>query len=98
MSIVSAPEHEFDVVVWGATGFAGRLTAQHLLERYNTSLRWALAGATGRISFYWIRSARTDSTTCVVAMSISSAVVNRPSENRMLPRILASWQPRAPST
>ena len=44
MSIVSAREREFDVVVWGATGFAGRLTAQHLLERYGTSLRWALGG------------------------------------------------------
>ena len=39
MGIVSAPEREFDVVVWGATGFAGRLTAQYLLERYGTSLR-----------------------------------------------------------
>ena len=44
MGIVSAPEREFDVVVWGATGFAGRLTAQYLLERYGTSLRWALGG------------------------------------------------------
>ena len=44
MGIVSAPEREFDVVVWGATGFAVRLTAQFLLERYDTSLRWALGG------------------------------------------------------
>ena len=44
MNMVSAQEREFDVVVWGATGFAGRLTAQYLLERYGTSLRWALGG------------------------------------------------------
>ena len=41
---MSAQEREFDVVVWGATGFTGRLTAQYLLERYGTSLRWALGG------------------------------------------------------
>ena len=45
MSMVSAQEREFDVVVWGATGFAGRLTAQYLLERYGTSLCWALGDA-----------------------------------------------------
>jgi short subunit dehydrogenase-like uncharacterized protein len=39
-------EREFDVVVWGATGFTGRLTAESLLERYGLAgeLRWALAG------------------------------------------------------
>lgn len=32
----------FDVVVWGATGFAGRLVAEHLASRQG--LRWAMAG------------------------------------------------------
>ena len=39
---------DFDVVVWGATGFTGRLVAEYLLERYGcgADLRWAvLAGA-----------------------------------------------------
>ena len=44
MSMESAREREFEIVVWGATGFVGRLTAQYLLERYGTSLRWALGG------------------------------------------------------
>ena len=37
---------EFDVVVWGATGFTGRLVAEYLLERYGAGadLRWALGG------------------------------------------------------
>ncbi len=37
---------EFDVVVWGASGFTGRLTAEYLLARYGTSsaVRWAIAG------------------------------------------------------
>jgi short subunit dehydrogenase-like uncharacterized protein len=35
----------FDVVVFGATGFAGRLVAEYLAERYGASdLRWAMAG------------------------------------------------------
>jgi len=36
---------EFDIVVWGATGFTGKLTAEYLLERYGLeSFRWALGG------------------------------------------------------
>ncbi len=43
---MSDPESEFDVVIWGATGFTGRLTAAHLLEREGPggSVRWAIAG------------------------------------------------------
>ncbi len=39
-------DREFDLIVWGATGFTGRLTAEFLLERYGLEgeLRWALAG------------------------------------------------------
>ncbi len=37
---------EFDVIVWGATGFTGRLVAEYLLERYaeDKALTWAMAG------------------------------------------------------
>ncbi|MEO0998632.1 MAG: saccharopine dehydrogenase NADP-binding domain-containing protein, partial [Pseudomonadota bacterium] len=37
---------EFDVIVWGATGFTGRLVAGYLLSRYGADgeLRWALGG------------------------------------------------------
>jgi short subunit dehydrogenase-like uncharacterized protein len=39
-------EREFEIIVWGATGFTGRLVAEHLSENYGThqSLRWALGG------------------------------------------------------
>jgi short subunit dehydrogenase-like uncharacterized protein len=39
-------EREFDVVVWGASGFTGRLVAEHLLAVYGAAgdLRWALGG------------------------------------------------------
>lgn len=37
---------EFDLIVYGATGFTGRLIAEHLLGRYgvNGEVRWAMAG------------------------------------------------------
>lgn len=37
---------EYDVVVWGASGFTGRLVAEHLLATYGAGgeLRWALGG------------------------------------------------------
>lgn len=37
---------EFDLVLMGATGFTGRLVAEHLLLRYppGSELRWAMAG------------------------------------------------------
>jgi short subunit dehydrogenase-like uncharacterized protein len=37
---------EFDVVLWGATGFTGELVAEYLLAEYGVGgdLRWALAG------------------------------------------------------
>ncbi len=36
----------YDVVVWGATGFTGRLVAEYLLQHYGVgkSLKWAIAG------------------------------------------------------
>lgn len=43
---MTAKDREFDVVVWGATGFTGRLVAEYLLGRYGTNgdLTWAMAG------------------------------------------------------
>lgn len=43
-------EREFDVVVWGASGFTGRLVASHLLKRHGAGgeLRWAMAGRNER--------------------------------------------------
>jgi short subunit dehydrogenase-like uncharacterized protein len=37
---------EYDLILWGATGFTGRLVAEHLLTHYGTEgeLKWAIAG------------------------------------------------------
>ncbi|MEX2498506.1 MAG: saccharopine dehydrogenase NADP-binding domain-containing protein [Wenzhouxiangellaceae bacterium] len=41
-----ADAREFDLIVMGATGFTGRLVAEHLLARHGVggTLKWALAG------------------------------------------------------
>ena len=40
------PDAEFDIIVHGATGFTGRLVAEHLLTRYGVggAIRWAMSG------------------------------------------------------
>ncbi|MFE9840469.1 saccharopine dehydrogenase family protein [Streptomyces goshikiensis] len=38
------PERVYDVVLFGATGFVGALTAEYLAEHAPTDCRWALAG------------------------------------------------------
>ena len=37
---------EFDIMVYGASGYTGRLVAEHLARRYGVGgeLRWAMAG------------------------------------------------------
>ncbi|WP_457205558.1 saccharopine dehydrogenase NADP-binding domain-containing protein, partial [Nocardioides sp. P5_C9_2] len=35
---------DFDIVLFGATGFTGRLTAEYLARHAPGDLRWALAG------------------------------------------------------
>jgi short subunit dehydrogenase-like uncharacterized protein len=39
-------DREFDLVLWGATGFTGRLVAEYLLARHGAGqeLRWAISG------------------------------------------------------
>ncbi len=38
------PAREFDVIVYGASGFTGRLVAEYLAARYAGRLKWAMAG------------------------------------------------------
>jgi short subunit dehydrogenase-like uncharacterized protein len=37
-------EREFDVVLFGATGFTGTLVAEYLAEHRPAGTRWAVAG------------------------------------------------------
>ena len=40
------PNAEFDIIVYGASGFTGRLVAEHLAARYGGGgdVNWAMAG------------------------------------------------------
>jgi short subunit dehydrogenase-like uncharacterized protein len=40
------PKAEFDVIVYGASGYTGRLVAEHLAKRYGVggAVKWAMAG------------------------------------------------------
>jgi len=37
---------EFDIIIWGASGFTGRLVAEYMLEKYgvNDTVKWAMGG------------------------------------------------------
>ena len=36
---------EFDIIIWGASGFTGKWVAKHMYDNYkDTDLRWAIAG------------------------------------------------------
>ena len=43
---MESSDRDFDVIVWGATGFTGRLVAEYLALTYGVGrqLRWAIAG------------------------------------------------------
>ncbi|MGW2298817.1 saccharopine dehydrogenase family protein [Streptomyces violaceorubidus] len=44
MSRLKAADRPYDIVLFGATGFVGRLTAQYLAAHAPDGLRWAIAG------------------------------------------------------
>lgn len=44
MSRPSRTDRPYDIVLFGATGFVGVLTAEYLAENAPEGLRWAIAG------------------------------------------------------
>lgn len=37
-------QREYELILWGATGFTGALVARHLIDTYGDGLNWAIAG------------------------------------------------------
>lgn len=35
---------QYDIVIWGATGYTGALTARHIARSFPTDIKWAIAG------------------------------------------------------
>ncbi|MDQ2750938.1 MAG: saccharopine dehydrogenase NADP-binding domain-containing protein [Actinomycetota bacterium] len=57
------PERTYDLVLFGATGFAGGLTAEYLAQHQPAGLRWALAGRnTSKLEAVRARLAAVDAT------------------------------------
>ena len=44
MAIEKSEQRKYDVVVFGATGFTGRLIAEYIARSYGSSIAWAIAG------------------------------------------------------
>ena len=42
--IKTIEDREYDLVLFGATGFTGRLAAKYLANQYGRSINWAIAG------------------------------------------------------
>lgn len=43
-SSAMSSSRQYDIVVFGATGYTGKLTAEYITTHLPTDLRWALAG------------------------------------------------------
>ena len=41
---MSQSERQYDIVLFGATGYTGQYTAEHIATNFPTNLSWALAG------------------------------------------------------
>jgi hypothetical protein len=39
-----ASQRQYDIVLFGATGYTGNLTAEHIATHLPTDLKWAIAG------------------------------------------------------
>src|SRR4029078_9473551 len=60
-SSADAKTRDYDVVILGATGFTGELTAAYLAEHAPAGLRWALAGRNrGKLESVRARLAKID--------------------------------------
>ena len=68
MSNAALPEKEFDLIVYGASGFTGKLVSEYLFQQHgnNVNLRWALAGRNAEKIARSLAEARLPSDTPVI--------------------------------
>jgi short subunit dehydrogenase-like uncharacterized protein len=67
---------QFEVIVWGATGYTGRLVAEHLLTTYGAvgDLKWAVAGrSAGKLAEVKAEIGAPDSLPTIVADATDAA-------------------------
>jgi short subunit dehydrogenase-like uncharacterized protein len=70
----STPTRDFDIVLFGATGFTGELTAQYLARNAPEDLRWALVGRSpGKLEAVRSRLADIDSSLAELPLLVADA-------------------------
>ncbi len=79
----SHPDRQYDIVVLGATGFTGKLTAAYLAEHAPEGLRWALAGRT-RSKLEAVREELARTTPAAADLDLLVADVTDPASLRKL--------------
>jgi short subunit dehydrogenase-like uncharacterized protein len=81
-----AADRQYDLVLFGATGFTGGLTARYLAENGPANLRWALVGRnqgkleTVRASLEWIAGSGVPAPDLLVADAADSAALTKVAE------------------
>jgi len=70
---------EFDIIVWGATGYTGRLVAEHMLRTYGAAgeLKWAMGGrSAGKLAEVRAEIGAPDSLPLVVGDAADAAAMD----------------------
>ena len=70
---------EFDIIVWGATGYTGRLVAEHMLRTYGAAgeLKWAMGGrSAGKLAEVRAEIGAPDSLPMVVGDAADAAAMD----------------------
>jgi short subunit dehydrogenase-like uncharacterized protein len=71
-------KREFDIIIWGASGFTGRLVAEYLFKKYNTKdLNWAIAGRNNTKLMYVRDSYLDNSIPILIADSFDEISLNK---------------------
>ena len=71
-------KREFDIIIWGASGFTGRLVAEYLYKNYNSKdLKWAIAGRDNQKLISIRKTFLNDEVPIVLANSFDETSLNK---------------------
>jgi len=71
-------KREYDIIIWGASGFTGRLVAEYLYTNYNSKdLKWAIAGRDNQKLISIRKTFLNDEVPIVLANSFDETSLNK---------------------
>ena len=71
-------KREYDIIIWGASGFTGRLVAEYLYKNYNSKdLKWAIAGRDNQKLISIRKTFLNDEVPIVLANSFDETSLNK---------------------